>query len=550
MRLGRKGADTGQRPLTWRADQLEEALAVGGSELDPEPVAAATDLVDKVRQRWAIKGGRTVVALAGATGSGKSSLFNALVGEEVSTIGARRPTTATATAAVWGPEPAEELLEWLGIHRRHQVRTGAPAGTADPLDGLVLIDLPDFDSREVAHRVEADRVLGRADVFVWVTDPQKYADARLHEDYLRPLQDHEAVMLVVLNQVDRIPSPEAVEQLKADLARLVAADGAGEFEVIGTSARLQQGLDDLRGEIGEVVGARTAAEQRLVGDLRGTARELRAGVADTEPARGKDEDAALVDALKRSAGVPVVLEAVRKDYLRQAGSRAGWPFTRWIGALRPDPLRRLRLGDDRAGGAGISPSDVRTVLGRSSLPAPSPAARSGVALATRRVGEAAGASLPPRWAEAVAQAATPGDGALADALDQAVMGTPLRARNPAWWSVLGFLQLLLAACAVVGLLWLALLAVLGWLQVPMEAPTWGPVPIPLLLLGGGLVLGLVLAALAKVLARSGARHRRAVVDGRLTEAVRGVATEHVRRPVEAVLERHRRTRQHLDAVLS
>ena len=36
-----------------------------------------------------------VVALAGATGSGKSSLFNALVGEEVAQAGTRRPTTST-----------------------------------------------------------------------------------------------------------------------------------------------------------------------------------------------------------------------------------------------------------------------------------------------------------------------------------------------------------------------------------------------------------------------------------------------------------------------
>ena len=36
------------------------------------------------------------MALAGATGSGKSSLFNALLGEEVSAPGVRRPTTGTA----------------------------------------------------------------------------------------------------------------------------------------------------------------------------------------------------------------------------------------------------------------------------------------------------------------------------------------------------------------------------------------------------------------------------------------------------------------------
>src|SRR5699024_10908984 len=107
--------------------------------------------------------------------------------EDVSAISPRRPTTAEAGAAVWGEEDASELLDWLGIANRHHV-----TATADNvgLDGLVLVDLPDFDSREVRHRVEADRILERADVFVWVVDPQKYADARIHDEYLRPLRHH------------------------------------------------------------------------------------------------------------------------------------------------------------------------------------------------------------------------------------------------------------------------------------------------------------------------------------------------------------------------
>ena len=531
--------------LTWRADQLGEALEHGGQELDSDKVARARALVDRVRERWALKGGRTVVALAGATGSGKSSLFNALVGEPVAVIGARRPTTGRASAAVWGAEESDRLLDWLGIGTRHQVVEQDGAGV--PLEGLVLVDLPDFDSREVSHRAEADRVLERADVFVWVTDPQKYADARLHEDYLAPLQDHETVMVVVLNQIDRLTGERAIQEVKDDLGRLVAADGAGDFEVIGTSARTGTGAAELRGAIGAVVASRNAAEERLVGDLRGTSRELRQDVGEDEPKMGKVIDRELLDALKQAAGIPVVLDAVRRDYRRQAIGRAGWPFTRWMRGLRPDPLKRLRLGDDRAGTFGVAPSDVRAVLGRSSLPAPSPAARSGVQLATRRVGEEAGEGLPGRWREAVAQGATPRDTALADALDQAVMGTPLRARNPIWWPVLGALQLLLALCAVAGLLWLAVLAVLGWAQLPVEAPLWGRVPIPLLLLVGGLGLGLLLGALARVLAGVGSRRRRALVEGRLDKAVGAVAQEHVRAPVEAVLARHRQTRSQLDA---
>ncbi len=533
---------SGQVTLQWRTDQLDDALSVGGSQLDPAQTSHAQTLIERVRERWALGAGHTVVALAGATGSGKSSLFNALVGEEVSVIGARRPTTSRATAAIWGgQQDPTELLQWLGIAARHHVQD-----QDDSLDGLILVDLPDFDSTEEAHRAEADRILQRADVFVWVTDPQKYADARLHNDYLAPLQDHEAVMIVVLNQVDRVPDADGVEQITGDLARLVAADGAGDFEVITTSARLQEGLSELRDAIGAVVARRNAAEQRLVGDLKGTAKELLDGVGQEDPSLSAEADEQLVAALKRAAGVPVVLDAVHRDYLRQAGSHVGWLFTRWATALRPDPLRRLRLnrGGDRP---AITDDDVRTALGRSSLPPPSPAARSAVDLATRQVGEAAGAGLPPRWADAVAAAATPQDEALADALDQAVMSTPLRARNPMWWQLANLAQWLLALVAIGGLLWLVVLAALGFLQLPQEAPVWGPLPVPVIMLIGGVVLGLLLAMLSRALARAGARRRRRVIEGRLADAVAAVAQHHVSDPVGAVLERHRQTRHQLQA---
>ncbi len=536
----RDPAQTGVLPLTERAERLRSALDVGGDQLDPAGVEQARGVVQRVQERWALKGGRTVVALAGSTGSGKSSLFNALVGEDVSAISPTRPTTAEASAAVWGDEPAGELLDWLGISRRHQVLT---TGESVELDGLVLVDLPDVDSRELQHRVEADRILERADVFVWVADPQKYADARLHDDYLRPLRHHDTVMLVVLNQADRIREAVDVQTVRDDLRRLVRTDGAGDHEVIVTSARTGLGLDELRGRIASVVGARNAAEERLVADLRASAERVAHGVGEQTPELTEAADARLHDALRQASGVPVVLDAVQRDYVRQARVRAGWPFTRWLGALRPSPLRRLRLGDDSPGPAGIAPSDVRAVLGRSSLPSPTPAARANVQLAARQVAEESGAELPVRWQEALLEAASPSEANLADALDQAVVGTPLRSRAPLWWPVLGFLQLVLALVAVAGLLWSALVVALGWFALSLDVPFWGPVPVPLALLVGGLAAGFLLALVARVAGRVGARRRRRQVEERLDGSIRGVADQHVRRPVATVLDRHEKVRQ-------
>ncbi|HET6966765.1 MAG TPA: ABC transporter, partial [Ornithinibacter sp.] len=190
-------------------------------------------------------------------------------------------------------------------------------------------------------------------------------------------------------------------------------------------------------------------------------------------------------------------------------------------------------------------SDVRSVLGRSSLPPPTPAARAAVDLATRRLADRAGRDLPTPWAEAVERAATPPGGSLGDALDQAVVGTSLHARVPIWWRVVGAAQLLLAATALAGVLWLALYVVLGLLQLDLvvgEPPTWGVVPVPLVLLVVGVVGGLLLALLSRWFARIGARRRARVMDRRLRASIETVARDHIVLPVERVLDRHAATR--------
>lgn len=517
---------------------LERALLSGGRELPQAERGKAEAVIAKASARLGLVGGHTVVALAGATGSGKSSLFNALVGADVATVGARRPTTSNPTAAVWGDEPADPLLEWLKVQRRHHVTSSEPVhGT---LDGLVLLDLPDFDSRESSHRAEAERILELVDLFVWVTDPQKYADARLHDDYVATLATHESVTVAVLNHTDRLSADE-VALCVTDLKRLLALDGVPGAQVLATSARTGAGVDELRQRLANIVAGANAARVRLAGDIRSVAEGMRHTVATSEPTVDGREQSGLVDALARSAGVPTVVEAVGRDYRMAAAQVTGWPFTRWVHQLRPKPLRRLRLdGDD----IRVSEADVRSVLGRSSLPPPTPAARAAVTLATRQLADRTGGGLPTPWADAVEDAAVPAGADLTDALDRAVVGTPMRARTPLWWRVVGWLQIVLAACAAVGLLWYLLVMVLSWLQFSeLPMPRYGPVPAPFILLVGGLLGGLLLALLAAAMARIGARREAARVDGRLRGAIAGVAQERIVDPVNAVLARHRETRE-------
>jgi GTP-binding protein EngB required for normal cell division len=553
VRAGRlRGAGISSDELAGRTAALAAALASGGDELDVARAERARAVVEKVGERTTLSGDHTVVALAGATGSGKSSLFNALVGAEVARIGARRPTTSKPTAAVWGGTDAGELLDWLQVDARHLVTAPAEEPRAGSLDGLVLLDLPDFDSREVAHRLEAERVLELVDVFVWVTDPQKYADARLHDDFVRLLAQHEAVTLAVLNQADRLP-PGAVAECVADLRGLMARDGIADATVLPTSVRTGDGIPELRQRIANAVAGHAAARQRLSADVITMARTLRADVADDEVRADRLPRSDLDEALGRAAGVPIVLDAVGRDYRREALARSGWLFTRWTARGRVNPLRRLRLDgaaehrstEHRSVEAGAS--DVRTSLGRSSLPAPSMTARSAVDVATRGFVQSASQGLPVRWGQAVEDTAAAESDALRDDLDQAVLGTPLGARRPGWWFVANFFQWVFGLVAVLGLAWLGFLYVLGLLALPQpETPYQGAVPVPLLMLVGGLLLGLVFAILARLLARLGARRRQRVITGRLRKSIAEVTDARVVGPIAAVLERHRETREQLD----
>jgi GTP-binding protein EngB required for normal cell division len=516
---------SGRAPaLADRLTALDEAVELARGRLDSGVVAEAERVAGKAGERLRLGGAHTVVALAGATGSGKSSLFNALVGDQVSQVGMRRPTTGVAHAAVWGDQDAGPLLDWLDVPRRHAVTRGSPAGRDGALDGLVLLDLPDVDSVEERHRLEADRLVERVDLLVWVLDPQKYADAVLHDRYLVPLAGHADVLLVVLNQVDRL-SPAARAGCVSDLSRILDADGLRAVPVVPASARSGEGVDRLRDELARRVAAKRAAAARLSADLDGVAQAMSAGCGGASEGIGRREKAALVEALTDAAGTQQVLDAVERNHRLRARQATGWPFTRWISRLRPDPARRLRL---RA-----TPSE----LVRTSLAGPSGVQRARVDSALRELSEQVSAGLADPWPEVVRGATTRRRGELPDLLDRAVAGTDLEiGRRPRWWRVIGLLQLLLALVVLVGLLWLAALFVVAWLQLPRPpTPEIGVVPLPTVLLLGGIVAGLLLGLLSGWAARVGARRSVVRARRRLEERVRAVADDAVLVPVQQEL---------------
>jgi GTP-binding protein EngB required for normal cell division len=548
-----------------RLAALAEAAEVARGRLDGDLVDAADAVVQRAGRRLGLGVEATVVALAGPTGAGKSTLFNLLAGAELAPASHRRPTTATATAAVWG-DVGDELLDWLEIRRRHRL-AGEP-------DGLVLLDLPDFDSVELSHRVEVERVVALADLMVWVVDPQKYADGLLHDRYLRPFAAYGDSMLVVLNQADRLDGAGR-DACIADLGRLLAADGLPRLPVLATSALTGEGMAELRSLLEQRVAAREAAVARLAADVATAASGLAAAAGSGAPGRVERGDrAARTAALADAAGVPQVIRAVASAHRRRGALATGWPFVRWLRRLRPDPLRRLRLpdrvegraaeiGGDAVRGGAASRGEPAAIGGdaapgrdapapfggaRSSLPAPTRVQRAQVETAARSLAGRAAGDLPDPWPGLVRRTALAREDELPERLEAAVSGTDLRLRTPRWWRAAGLLQALLAALTVAGALWLLALAALGYLQVDDVVPTpeVEGFPVPTLLLGGGALAGMVLAAVAGVLVKIGAKRRARVAHRALEKRVQAAGEELVIAPVEAELDAHERLRQALD----
>ncbi|MEU7840599.1 GTPase [Micromonospora sp. NPDC049114] len=533
--------------LIARLDAVRRFLtAVDGLLPDAELVPAHT-LVERAGTRLALSRDHTVVALAGATGSGKSSLFNALAQLELSPVGVRRPTTGVTHACVWGPlEGANRLLDWTGVLPRHRfVRESALDGDDETaLHGLILLDLPDFDSVQRSHRLEVDRLLGLVDQVVWVVDPQKYADRVIHDSYLREFHRHRDVTLVVLNQADRLP-PAELPRVLDDLRRLLDTDGLTGVPLLATTAIDPAGMVGLRTALERTVAERQAALRRLAGDVDTVVAGLDELVGSARPAGGPDDAsvAALNRALAGTAGVPAVSEAVERAYRHRAGAATGWPVVRGWRRLRPDPLRRLHLPGPTGGGA----DPAESLVAATSVPDPTAAQRSALGLAIRAVADRAASGLPAAWPTAVTSAARSRLDDLPDALDGAIAGTDLGLdRQPVWWRVVGGVQWLVTLAALVGLGWLALGYALRALGLPaLDNPTVGQVPMPTVLLLGGLLAGLLVAALTRPVVRWAAQRARARARQRLTVRVAEVGEEYVLAPVRIVLASYAQARDAL-----
>ncbi|MFJ9242417.1 GTPase [Streptomyces sp. NPDC101776] len=512
-------------PLRSRLDALRELVGLSRTRLDSGTLAEAGRVLDEAAARRRLSGQHTVVAIAGATGSGKSQLFNALAGVPISETGVRRPTTAAPIACSWS-DGAATLIDRIGIPGRLRRRPLQSAEMEAQLRGLVLIDLPDHDSAAVAHREQVDRVLALVDAVIWVVDPEKYADAILHERYLRPMAGHAEVMFVVLNQIDRLPG-EAADQVLDDLRRLLDEDGIalGEYgepgaTVLSLSALTGDGIPELREVLGQFVADRGAAARRISADVDAAAWRLRPVYA-TGRRTGLSEEARdeFAARLADSVGATAAGEAAERAWLRNANRACGTPWLRlwrWYNDRREPTTGRLPIraqADEEA------------------------TARQRVEQAVRTVADRASGGLPTPWAQAVREAAVRGSQGLPEALDElaARAGLPVgRPPRPGWWPAAVLAQASMTILQVVGGIWL-LGQIIGFM-----APNLG---VPVLLMVAGIIGGPLVEWSCRMAARGPARRYGLDAERRLREAAAGCGRARVLDPLAAELLRYREVRE-------
>ncbi|RNL87313.1 GTPase [Halostreptopolyspora alba] len=208
-----------------------------------------------------------LIAVAGSTGAGKSTLVNSLVGEQVTTTGVRRPTTNSPVLACnptdvgWFSEasflPTLPRVRQQGLAMPGKDGMLVLAASECMPEGVALLDTPDVDSAVAAHHEFAAKFLDAADLWMFVTTSTRYADARVW-DFLRVARDRNTSLAVVLSRVPRRGRAQLLDHFGA----MLEANGLGnatrfaisETDQISGERFTSNVADDVRSYLAEVAG--------------------------------------------------------------------------------------------------------------------------------------------------------------------------------------------------------------------------------------------------------------------------------------------------------
>jgi energy-coupling factor transporter ATP-binding protein EcfA2 len=251
-------------------DGLDLVVSLAEGQVHPEELDRARSGARAVREARGHLGATLVLALVGGTGSGKSSLLNALAGEVVASVSPMRPHTTRPLA--WVPSDAEPglygLLDRFGVEERV---------VHDRFPGLALLDMTDVDSVATGHLANVEALLPAVDGIVWVLDPEKYHDPGLHNRLIAPLSDSGDQFVFVLNQVDRLADEDVLPVLD-DLRATLQGEGIGSPAIFATAADPMvgepMGITALADHLKHRLDAKRMYLGRAIADARRAARDL------------------------------------------------------------------------------------------------------------------------------------------------------------------------------------------------------------------------------------------------------------------------------------
>ena len=524
-------------PLDERLARLRDAVEAARSIGLEDEAAEVRAVARRVGRRSGFGGSVYVMALAGGTGVGKSSVLNALAGSVVSEVRAVRPTTDRPVAWVAEERRSElgPLLEWLKVET---VIGHANKRLAD----VAILDLPDVDSVRGEHRALVDVLLPRIDAVTWVVDPEKYDDARVHA-YWRELAPHADRLRFILNKADRLTASEA-SQITEDLRARLVADAIDRPVINVVSAQDGFGMDRLRSELADAAHAKVIIAAKLEAD-RAEAAEALARAVGIDPAVGYapmltgERREEMVRATIRGAltlvDPPGVAKQVSGAVMHRARVGGGSFLGRVIALMGNLTGRRRRRADP---GAYLDDWRNRGALGRVLNPVRETMVEAAAAMPPEsrgRVLESLGAPSVERDLERVLDRATHAE------------ATSIEVPGSVVWPVIGALQVVAGAVLLFAIAWLVTLFVAGG-SVPVatfELPLLGPLPIPLALLTASLAASAVLGWLLGLHASWVGRR----VAGRISSRVEQSVRQAIVRDAFASLDRVEAARRTIAAAL-
>lgn len=191
-------------------------------------------MVEDVSKRWAVLQYESPrpciwIVFIGGTGTGKSTVFNTLCGLPLSKTGIERPKTRGPIAYAYEGVSLEKGFPIPGVQVRRVSRDASAGKRFEGRPGEILIvehdrkemahwilvDTPDLDSLQQAHRQMADDLYLMSDVVVFVTSQEKYADG-VPYGFLQTIQRDEKPFFFILNKAGVETNPEEVSSVLRD----------------------------------------------------------------------------------------------------------------------------------------------------------------------------------------------------------------------------------------------------------------------------------------------------------------------------------------------